>query len=361
MPNKMRTYKRKLILTKEQEARIDRWIGTCRFIYNMCMDIKISAYRNKQEYVHKYELMKQLTTIRDIEWIEDVPRDCLEDAIIRNDKAYRKFFKGSGFPKFASKRYYKSITVKNCITVKENKIYFLKLGFVKMFKDSPIEGVIKTATIIKEPTGYFVCIVCDKVSKSIQNLDESQVIGLDMGIAHFCVDSNGTFIENPRHFRKYERQLRIENRSLERKKKGSNSWRKQCKQLSLLHHKIGNVRKDFLHKLSTQIAKENNIVFIEDLNISGMSRNGNLSKHILDCGWHTFRTMLEYKTTVVAVNPKYTSQACSKCGHIEAGNRVSQSGFICLNCGHTENADVNAAKNIRGRGTAIIRQRKAIA
>jgi putative transposase len=199
------------------------------------------------------------------------------------------------------------------------------------------------------------------VSKSIQNHDENQVIGLDMGIAHFAVDSNGNFISNPNHFKKYERRLRIENRSLARKRKGSNSWKKQCNRLALLHHKIGSVRKDFLHKESTKLAKQFNMVYMEDLNISGMSKNAKLSKHILDCGWGLFKTMLEYKTTVIKINPKFTSQTCNRCGCIDSRSRIRQSEFICTNCGHSENADVNAAKNIYSKGVAFVRKREALA
>jgi putative transposase len=128
----------------------------------------------------------------------------------------------------------------------------------------------------------------------------------------------------------------------------------------MLHHKIGNVRKDFLHKESTKIAKENTVVYLEDLNIKAMVRS-RLSRHILDAGWGMFRTMLEYKTTVVKINPKYTSQTCNECGSKDALSRISQSQFKCTNCGHEANADVNAAKNILGKGIALTRQREALA
>ncbi len=231
-----------------------------------------------------------------------------------------------------------------------------------MFKDAAITGNVRTATIIKDVTGYFICITTDD-TKHIQNVDENQVIGLDMGVSHLYVDSNGQFISNPKHFKKYERMLRINNRSLARKQKGSNRWKRQCRVLSLLHHKIANVRRDYLHKESTKLARLYNTVIIEDLNVSGMSRNKNLSKHILDCGWASFRIMLEYKTNVIAVNPKYTSQTCNVCGAKDAKSRLSQSKFECTNCGDISNADVNAAKNIKklGEGIAVNRKREAMA
>ena len=361
----MLTYKRKLILTKVQEARISSWIGACRVVYNMGLEIRISTYRSIQKSVSKYDLMKQLTQIKDIEWIADVPAQSLQNTMERLDFSYRNFFRtchsGGGFPRFASKRNYKSILLKEVVVLNNNRIKLPKIGELKMFKDAPILGIPKTATIIKEPTGYFVCIVCDGIAKTIQNTDESQVCGIDMGVAHFCVDSNGNLIENPQHFKRYERQLRIENRSLARKTRGSNRWKKQARKLALLHHTIANVRKDFLHKESTAMAKKYHTVYLEDLKINNMARNRNLSKHILDCGWGMFRTMLEYKTNVVRVNPKYTSQTCNECGVIDATSRISQSEFECKHCGHISNADHNASKNILGKGIALNRKREAVA
>ena len=123
-----------------------------------------------------------------------------------------------------------------------------------------------------------------------------------------------------------------------------------------MHHKIASVRKDFLHKESTVIAKNYRTVYLEDLNIKNMSKNKNLSKHILDCGWGMFRVMLEYKTNVFAVNPKYTSQTCNKCGKKDARNRISQSEFMCQCCGNICNADINASKNILSKGIALNRK-----
>jgi len=356
----MLTYKRKLKLTKAQQSRIDSWIGACRTIYNLGLEIRKEAWKNKQQNVHKYELMKQLTAIRDIAWVKDVPRGCMDDSIQRLDKSYQSFFKGAGFPKWASKKNYKSITMRQSLSIKGNTVSVPKMGMVKMVKDSEVLGNIKIITVKKEVTGYYVCIVTDAV-KNIKCDDENQVIALDMGVKSFFVDSNGTFVSNPQHFKKYERKLRIENRSLARKKRGSASWEKQAHKLSLLHNKISNVRKDFLHKQSTNISKRNNVVFMENLNVSGMSKNHKLSKHILDCGWANFRVMLSYKTRVISVNPAYTSQTCSECGKVDSNSRISQSHFKCTSCGYQENADLNAAKNIKRKGIAEDRQREAIA
>lgn len=361
----MLTYKRKLNLSKIQEGKLKSWIGTCRFIYNMGLEIKKESWKNKQKNVSMYDLMKQLTEIKDYDWIKDVPSQSLQNSIERLDKSYKNFFRtiksGGGFPKFKSKRTYNSILFKSAELTSKNTIKLPKIGQLIFFKDkTPIIGKIKTVTVIKEPTGYFICIVCDEVSKNISNTDESQVIGIDMGIANFCVDSNGNLIQNPKHFKIYETKLRIENRSLARKKRLSNRWKKQVKKIGLLHHKIANVRKDFLHKESTTMAKKYHTVYLEDLNIKNMSKNKNLSKHILDCGWGMFRTMLEYKTNVVRVNPKYTSQTCNECGKKDAKSRLSQSEFVCSGCGYISHADINASKNIMSKGIALNRKRETL-
>lgn len=362
----MLTYKRKLKLSKIQEKRISSWIGVCRLVYNMGLQIKKESWKNKQINVSAYDLMKQLTEIKDVEWIADVPSQSLQNSLERLDKSYKNFFRtiktGGGFPKFKSKRTYNSILFKLAQLTSKNTIKLPKIGELSFFKDkSLIVGKIKTVTIVKEPTGYFICIVCDEVSKNISNPNESQVVGIDMGVANFCIDSNGNIISNPKHFNKYENKLRVENRSLSRKKKGSTHWKKQVRTLSMLHHKIANIRKDFLHKESTKMAKKYHTVYVEDLNIKSMSKNKNISKHILDCGWGIFRTMLEYKTNVIRVNPKYTSQICNECGKKDAKSRLSQSEFVCVSCGHVSHADINAAKNIMSKGIALNRKREALA
>lgn len=357
----IRTYKRKLILTQEQSQRISSWIGVCRMVYNMGMEIKNTTYKKTGKSVSKFELMKQLPDLKDIDWIKDVPSQSLQAALDRLEASYQNFFrnfkKGGGYPKFASKKRYKSILLKS-VKVDDGFVFLPKIGKLKMFKDSEIKGTLKTATIIIEPTGFFVCIQCENVPKKFNS--ENQTVGIDMGISHFCIDSNGLFVSNPKHFKKYEQKLRVENRSLSRKKKGSNSWKKQATKLSKLHHTIGNIRRDFLHKESTRIAKQYSTVYMEDLNIKNMSKNKNLSKHILDCGWGIFKTMLEYKTNVVKVNPKYTSQTCFECGSVDSKSRLSQSEFVCTTCGHISNADVNAAKNIISKGIALSRKRESL-
>ena len=238
-----------------------------------------------------------------------------------------------------------------------NYIKLPKLGKVKIFKDSFVHGTPKTATIIREHDGYYICITARRTASNIEQYSfrlasespggEPQAVGLDMGIARFATFSTGEHIANPKHFVKYERKLRIANRALARKKKYSANWYKQKQKLSKLHAKISRVRKDFLHQQSWQIIKNNGLIAVEDLKVKSMVRS-RLARHISDAGWSTFKSQLEYKSgwhgrIFMKVDPKYTSQICSGCGHKDKENRQTQSKFVCLSCGEEHNADVNAA------------------
>ena len=361
----MKTYKYKLKLTKEQSNRVDSWIGASRYVYNLALETKIEAYKQRKISLSKFDLIKQLVDLKDIEWIKDVPSQSLQNVIERMDLAYRSFFKGGGFPKWAKRNKYKSILFKS---VKQNQKGFIlpKLGFVNIFKDRMPSGALKSATIIKENNSYYLSVTFDYISENLYPTNESQVVGIDMGISYFLVDSNGFFVENPRHTITYQKKLRVKNRSLARKKLGSNSRLKTKMELSKLHLKIKNTRNDFTHKVSIQYVKENSLIVVEDLKIKNMIKFGYLSKHIVDVGWSDFFNKLEYKSkmydkTFIKINPKYTSQKCNYCGHIAKENRINQSEFECVSCGHKDNADANAGKNILAEGIRLTRQREVLA
>jgi len=200
----------------------------------------------------------------------------------------------------------------------------------------------------------------------IQQHSSDTEIGIDAGIRCFAAFSDGTMVQGVNSFRKHEDQLAREQRRLKQKQKGSKNWKKQKRKISRLHHKIANVREDFLHKLSTRISKSHARAYVEELKIqnmsasakgtiddpgSGVKAKSGLNKSILDQGWGEFRRQLDYKLwwqggRMIEVDFRYTSQTCSCCGYTVKENRLSQAVFVCLACGYEENADVNAAKNI---------------
>lgn len=356
---KRKTYKYKLRPTKIQEEQIERMIGHCRFVYNIAKETRENAYRSNKVSISKFDLMRQLKELRNSdegEFLKEVPVETLRHSIARLEEAFKKFFrKEASYPKWAKKGKYRSITFGQGIeTINHNRIKLPKLKSVKFFKNRKIEGKIKQATIIKEIDGYYMSILTEQEQIFNPYLNgENQSVGLDMGISYFLVTSGGEYIENPRFFENTMKKLRREQRSSSRKKKGSNNWYKQKRRVAKVHLKTARQRKDFLHKLSSKIVRENSFIVLEDLNVEGMSRS-RLARSIGDVSWGMFRDMLQYKSQwygrqFVLVDPKYTSQTCFRCGHVSGNNRKTQSKFKCEKCGFEANADENAAKNILGR------------
>lgn len=360
----IKTYKYKLKLTKGQAKRVDSWIHTSRFIYNLALETKIYAYKSHRVSLSAYDLMKDLTELRkDYSWVKDVPVGTLQNTIERLSKSYKKFFNGSGFPKFTNRDKYKSISFKY-VKERDGKLILPKLGVVKYFNSRPIQGELRGATIIKENNNYYISVLTKQERETTVRTHDRQV-GIDVGVSFFLTLSTDEQVENPRHTLKYEKQLRIEQRSLARKVKGSKSRQKQKLKVSKLHEKIRNVRKDFLHKQSTEITNRFDLIAVEDLKVQNMIKFGNLSKHIADVSWSEFFKQLEYKSdwcgnTFVKVDPKYTSQTCNHCSSIDKKSRISQSKFVCTSCGIESNADINASKNILGRAMSSLTERSGL-
>jgi putative transposase len=353
----IKTYTYKVNLDSSFVGKFNQWAGACRFVYNCALEMKIDAYKRRGVNLSNFTIQKELTEAkREFVWLYDVNAQTLQSVLDKLDNTYKSFFRRSyGFPKFASKKKWRSIPFKS-IQLKDGIFILPKWGSVKVFKDRLPEGKLRTASLNKKADGYYLHV---QTEVPYINNNESQV-GIDMGIKYFLVTSDGLYIQNPQHLKSYEKKLRVENRSLSRKKKFSKQWYKQVQRLQKLHLKIQRVRLDFLHKVSTSLSKRYGTIYMEDLNISGMTKSS-LSKHILDCSWTKFKDLLNYKSKVVLVNPKHTSQTCSNCGHRDKRNRISQSEFVCINCGSVFNADENASKIILSRGTALMRKREAIA
>jgi len=346
-----KTYTYKIKPNKAVERKFYEWCGITRFVYNCALELKMESYK-KGLKLSNYDIQKQLTIAKkDFTFIKNVANESLNASLDRLDKSYKCFFKGSGYPKFASKNNWRSIHFKRPRLV-NNSFVMPVFGSIKVFSFKAPKGIIKTASIVKEADGLYLKII---VKESIAPRRESQSIcAIDMGIKYFLTTSDGVFVDNPRHLFEFLKKLRIENRKLSRMKKGGSNWIKQVEVLKRLYQKISRVRKDFLHKQSRILSNDYSTVIIENLNVSGMAKNSRLSKHILDCSWATFFQLLSYKTEVIKVNPAYSSQDCFKCGHRSKENRKTQSLFECVSCGHLDNADLNAANNLLKRGQSLL-------
>lgn len=368
-----KTYKLKLKTNSGQSNKLCQWIGACRFVYNLALETKITAYKHHNTSLSKYDLIKQLPELKaDCHWIKDVPAQTLQGVVERMDTAYQSFFRGGGFPRWAKKDRYNSLLFKQGVEVFNNAIKLPKIGMVRYFnsKQIPKDAKVKQATLKREVTGFFLCVVVQEPQPEQKQFWTNASVGLDMGVKHFFSTSTQEHISNPRILKQYTNQLRKTQRSLARKKKGSNNWKKTKKQIAKLHQKVSNVRKDFLHKTSTQLIRENQAIVVEDLKLKNMTKSSKgtlespgkkvkqksgLNRSLLDVAIGEFFDQLEYKSswygnTFEKVNPKYTSRMCRICGHQAKENRkITRANFVCVSCGHSEDADIHAAKNILAR------------
>lgn len=355
------TYKYKLRPTKEQISTFENWLGICRFVYNSAKDVKESAYKIAGKSVGKYELMKQLTDAKkEVDFLNNAHSQVLQNVIDRLDRSYQNFFKKRAkYPRWARKDKYKSFTFKQGVKLHPNTLRFSfpKIGKVRFFKDRFDENmIIQTATVIKENNGWYLSVTGNTSKMALPKTTSK--IGIDLGINSFLVTSNGEFFDNPKYLRKSERDLMRLQKQVSRKKKGSNNRKKAVVKLSKKHKKVSEQRKDFLHKLSTKLIRENQSISVENLNIKGMIKNHKLAKSISDAGWGMFKTMLEYKSQwygreYIEVSARNTSKICNVCGNVNDDMKLSVREWRCGLCGTLHNRDMNAAINIKGRGLRL--------
>jgi putative transposase len=358
----LRAYKYRLYPSQNQEELINKTIGCCRFVYNYYLAKKIELYTTEQKSIRYNACANDLTKLKnDYKWIKEVDSISLQQSLKDLDNAFQKFFKEhTGFPKFKSKknskRSYRTQNINNSIRIENNKFKLPKLGFVKFANSRNFNGKIVSCTVSKTNTDkYFISIlVKEEIKKLPQN---NNTIAFDLGIKEFLIDSNSNHIDNPKILYKYEQKLIKLQRKSANKQKGSNRYKKHSKKIAKLHEKISNIRDNFLHKLSSKIINENQVIISEDLNVKGMLKNHNLAKAISDVSWSKFCRQLEYKAkwygrTYHKINPWFaSSQTCSECGYVNKEvKNISIRQWICDNCGAIHQRDENAAKNILNQG-----------
>jgi putative transposase len=357
----LKDYKYELIPTELQKIQLNGAFGSCRMIYNLALETKNTAYQAGKNLTC-FDLMKQLPELKEtFEWLKDVPSQSLQQAISNLDNSFTNFFKGrASFPKFKKKTSRQSFRMPIAIKVDfiNCTVRLPKYGDVKFHNSREFVGEVKQATVSRTTTGrYFISILVDNkkelpVKKEIK---ESTTIGIDLGLKHFAIFSNGIKVENPKFLVSNLKRLRVEQRSLSRKKKGSNKREDQKLVVAKLHEKITNQRKDFLHKLSTQIVNEYDSIAIENLNVSGMIKNKNLAKHIADVSWGTFESFLKYKAEWYGKNIlqigrfEPSSKMCS-CGKINNDLKLHHREWTCGHCNTTHDRDILAANNIKKFG-----------
>ena len=360
-----RTFLYRAKLNKATEANCNQWLETCRILYNLALDQRISIYKQHGKSISAVTQMSQLPELKEAyPEFKAVGSQCMQDVIQRLDKAYKAFFlrlkRGAkaGFPRFKGYGRYDSFTLKQAGWRLEGRyLYITNVGRFKLFLSRPVEGDIKTVTIRRATTGeWYVAFSCDNVPQREFPATEHE-IGIDVGLKSFAVDSEGNQIQPPQYFRKSEKLLRRQQRSLSRKKKGANRRHMARVLVAKAHEKVSNQRKDFLHKAANSYIENYRTIYIEDLNIKGMVRNRHLAKSISDSGWGLFFNFLTYKAeeagrTVIKVPPHNTSQICSGCGE-KVPKALSVRIHKCPFCKLNVDRDHNAALNIKALGQRV--------
>lgn len=346
--------KYRLYPTNSQKELIAKHIGSSRFVYNLALETKNTAYLGSKHNFSPFDLIKQLPDLKkECEWLKEVNSQSLQQSIQNMDIAFKKFFKGAGFPKFKSKH-----RGKQSFSIPQNVIVENNLLIIPKFKEGinivlhrEIKGTIKSATISVTPTGkYFVSILVDTNTEILTKapITENATIGIDLGIKDFAITSDGEVFENPKNLRKAQSKLKYVQR-----KYSKNKGKRTKHRLALLHEKVVNKRKDFLHKTSTKLIRENQTICLEDLAVSNMVKNHNLAQAISDVSWSTFVTMLEYKADWYGKNILRigrfapSSKTCSFCGTINKELTLKDREWTCGICSTVLDRDVNAAINIK--------------
>ncbi|HNI30920.1 MAG TPA: RNA-guided endonuclease TnpB family protein [Bacteroidia bacterium] len=366
----LKAYKYRLYPTQSQAATFDQWIGVCRFVYNLGLETKITAWESAKLRLSAFDLNYQLKELKSFDWVKSVDSKSLQAEMRYLESAYQKFFKGGGFPSF-KKRQSNGAGSFSC-TGNTRKIDFDK-GFLTIpkIKNIPInidrrfEGKIKTVTISKSSTGkYYASVLVDNGIElpKTKEVIRSTTIGIDVGISNFVVTSEGEVFPNLRSLKSCLDRLKVIQKRASRKVKGSQNKKKANKRVAMLHEKIRNKRIDHIHKTTSALVKtkihESQVesIVVEDLNVAGMLKNRKLSQALSDVSLSEFMRQLDYKCKWNGINLikigrfDPSSKLCSSCQQKNDNLKLSDRLWTCSNCGETHDRDLNAAINVRDIG-----------
>lgn len=350
----LKAFRYRISPTNRQKELINKHIGCSRFVFNLALETKQMAYAGSRFNLTCFALHEQLKDLKkECEWLKEVNSQSLQQSITNLDRAYTAFFKGqNSFPKYKKKSNGGSFNIPQNVFLEDNKLIIPKFKEgIDIVLHRPIKGVIRQAIISRTPTGkYFVSILCEtgEVIKPKVKIKENTTVGVDLGIKTFVVASNGKEYDNPKFLRKAQDRLKFVQR-----KYSKNKGKRTKHRLAVLHEKVANQRNDFLHKVSTELIRDNQSIAVETLQVSNMLKNHKLAQSISDAGWGMFVSMLEYKAEWYGKNIlkigtfEPSSKTCSCCGAINKELQLKDREWTCKSCGTLLNRDVNASCNIK--------------
>ena len=361
-----RAYRFRLYPTPEQEQVLAQTFGCARFAYNHMLRLRTDAWFSRQERIGYHETSAALTQLKkdpEFAWLNEVSSVPVQQALRHLQTAFANFFaKRAKYPTFKRKDGPQSAEYTTSAFKWDGKALKLaKMGAplaIRWSRTLPKAAKVTTVTVSKDAAGrYFVSLLCDDMAQP--KPEAAGKVGIDLGLTHFAILSTGEKIAAPNTFRKNEEKLAKLQRRLAKKTKGSANRKKARLKVAKLHAKIADSRKDFLHKLSTRLVNENQVIAIETLAVSNMQKNRHLAKSISDAGWAEFVRQLKYKSLwygreLVGIDRWYpSSKRCSDCGHTVAKMPLNVREWACPECGTVHDRDINAARNVLAAGLAV--------
>lgn len=360
-----RAYKTELDPNETQLAQLNRSAGAARWAWNQALAVNQRYYRECGVGLTFFRMNKLLTTWKRHPvnvWTYDVSNYCFQSALQDLSRAFVNFFEGRAkYPRFKSRFGRKSFRLYGQVRAEERRVKLPKIGWVRTKERGYLpQGIKPVSATVSECGGrWYVSL---QFAEEIGNGHATgEPIGIDLGLTDLACASDRRRWEGPKALEKAQRKLAHAQRKLSRQQKGSSNRQETKKRINHIHWQISNIRENALHELTSELVgvekpceERPSMIVVEDLRVQNMLKNGHLARHISDAAWAEIRRQLEYKcewwsVELVVVNPAYTSQTCSACGCVDAGNRDGKR-FKCVDCGYAEDADVNAAKNILSRG-----------
>jgi len=356
-----KTFQYRLRPTKAQAKLLQAQLDECRWLYNELLSQRKLSHEELDFTLSKYQQLMFLPLLKEERpTLKIVHSQVLQNIVDRLDKSFQAFFRRCkagekpGFPRFRGAHRYNSFCYpQSGFTLLGKELSLSKIGRVRMKMHRPVLGEIKTCTIKKTAAGEWdITLSCEVRAVPLE--PKAEAVAVDVGIESFATFSNGEKIENPRFFKREEKNLAKSQHKLSKLEKGTKERRKAGKVVAKIHERIKNQRKDFCHKEAKKIIDQYQYICVEDLNIKNMIEGSYFAKSIVDASWNQFRQFLTYKAAEAGrklglVNPSYTSQTCSQCGHLES-KKLTEREHKCSKCGYRAHRDLNAAHNILALG-----------